>query len=219
MQANYVQRIRLVFGKNGYLRFIGHLDLARTLERAVNRARVPIAYTQGFNRRPRMQFADPLPLGFSSEGEIADLWLSRRVDPGEVHEQLSAVMPEGCELHSVSEVDLKEQPLQNQTLRAVYHVHPGDSLAQEDLRSRMDWLLNQPSISRQRRGKTYDLRPRIIDLGSFGGDPEPLTITMVLSLESGMVGRPDEVLSELDLDPLSARIHRVRIVLADEILY
>ncbi len=62
MQANYVQRIRLVYSKLGNTRYIGHLDLARTLQRAINRARIPIAYTQGYNKRPRMQLADALPL-------------------------------------------------------------------------------------------------------------------------------------------------------------
>jgi radical SAM-linked protein len=75
MKANYVQRLRLVFAKDGPARFIGHLDLARTLERMLNRAQIPLAYTQGYNPRPRMQLATALPLGFTSECEIADIWL------------------------------------------------------------------------------------------------------------------------------------------------
>ena len=47
------QRLRLTFSKDGPARFISHLDLARALERALNRAALPVAYTQGFNRRPR----------------------------------------------------------------------------------------------------------------------------------------------------------------------
>ncbi|MFN2224368.1 MAG: TIGR03936 family radical SAM-associated protein, partial [Candidatus Promineifilaceae bacterium] len=62
MQANYVQRLRLQFAKVGPTRFIGHLDLAKALERSLNRAQNPLAYTQGYNPRPRMEFAAPLPV-------------------------------------------------------------------------------------------------------------------------------------------------------------
>ena len=66
MQTIVVQRLRMQFSKVGPTRFIGHLDLARTLERSSNRARLPMAYTLGFNKRMRLQLAPALPLGFTS---------------------------------------------------------------------------------------------------------------------------------------------------------
>ena len=91
MQANYVQRLRLEFAKTGPTRFIGHLDLAKALERSLNRAQIPLAYTQGYNPRPRMQLAAALPLGFTSECELADVWLLEAVDP-EVAGQASVLI-------------------------------------------------------------------------------------------------------------------------------
>jgi radical SAM-linked protein len=61
-----VQRLRITFAKQGALKFIGHLDLAKTWERILRRAQLALAYTQGFNAHPRLQLASPLPLGFTS---------------------------------------------------------------------------------------------------------------------------------------------------------
>ena len=71
-----VQRMRMTFTKEGTARYISHLDLARAVERALNRAGLPIAYTQGFNRRPRLSLAAALPLGYTSQAEIADVVLA-----------------------------------------------------------------------------------------------------------------------------------------------
>ena len=66
---------QLVFYKGGLLKFVGHLDLMRTLQRALRRANVPLAYSQGFNPHPLMSFASPLALGCVGEKE-------RPEDPG-----------------------------------------------------------------------------------------------------------------------------------------
>jgi radical SAM-linked protein len=216
MQANYVQRIRLTIGKSGSARFIGHLDLARTMERAINRARIPVAYTQGFNKRPRMQFADALPLGFTSECEMVDLWLGQVVGVQETEDRLESVLPDGIDLYSVSEVDISETPLQNQTESATYRVRPGEDLSREGLQGRISELLQLPELQRERRDKVYDLRPRIHSLSLSQNADERLEIMMELSLEPGEIGRPDEVLLALELDPLSAEIHRTHLILATD---
>jgi len=216
MQPNYIQRIRLVISKSGSTRYIGHLDLARTLERAINRANIPIAYTQGFNKRHRMQMADALPLGFTSECEIADLLLGQIVEPKSLHKDLSAALPAGIELHSVSEVPISEKSLQNQTRDASYVARINQDLLGSELQKRLDELMSQSSIVRERRGKEYDLRPRIFSLSlSEIGDDE-VEIEMILSLAPGEVGRPDEVLDAMGLDPLAADIHRTRIRLEND---
>jgi len=216
MQANYVQRIRLVFSKSGSTRYIGHLDLARTLERAINKANIPIAYTQGFNKRHRMQMADALPLGFTSECEIADLLLGQIVEPKSLHKDLSSALPAGIDLHSVSEVPISEKSLQNQTREASYVARINQDLLGSELQKRLDELMSQSSIVRERRGKEYDLRPRIFSLSlSEIGDDE-VEIEMILSLAPGEVGRPDEVLDAMGLDPLAADIHRTRIRLEND---
>jgi radical SAM-linked protein len=217
MQANYVQRLRLTFSKLGPTRFIGHLDLALTLERSLNRTRIPVAYTQGFNKRPRMQMASALPLGYTSEGELADIWLMEQMEPETAREQMMSRMAPGLEIHQVEEVDLQAPALQTITLASHYRATLLDSVNAGELQDRIDTLLAQERHMRQRlRGKKkkpYDLRPLIYELALEQASDGQVHILMKLALEPSKTGRPDEVLDSLGLDPLAARLHRIRIVL------
>ncbi len=215
MQANYVQRLRFRFGKDGPTRYISHLDLARTLERALNRARIPVAYTQGFNPRPRLQFASALPLGYTSEAELADILLREVMAPDQVREQLMARMAPGIDIHDLYEVPLSGASLQALARSATYRATPLDPVDPVSLRDRVASFLATPVIERERRGKTYDLRPLVHELRVEGGPAEPVSLWLRLSLQPGQTGRPDEVLLELGLEPLDVRVHRLALALAD----
>ena len=220
MQANYVQRLRLTFSKTGPTRYISHLDLARTLERALNRARIPVSYTQGFNRRPRLQIAAALPLGYTSECELADIWLEEQMEPQQVHRQLAAKMAPGVTVHQVEEVPLSEPALPALTAGAIYVVTILDPVNMAALRRRIDDLLAADSLVRERghgrKRKAYDLRPLIYELEVAQTADGAAQLHMRLALMPSETGRPDEVLLALGLDPLSARIHRSKIALAGE---
>ena len=78
------QRLRLTFAKTEAMRFTGHLDLHHTWERTFRRAGLPLAYSQGFNPHPRLNLASALPLGFTSECEVIDVWLEQEMEPEQV---------------------------------------------------------------------------------------------------------------------------------------
>jgi radical SAM-linked protein len=216
MQANYVQRLRFIFSKTGPTRYIGHLDVARALERALNRAKIPLAYTQGYNKRPRMQLADPLPLGFTSECEIADIWLMEAVEPEKAHDMMMSRMAPGIEIFEVAEIPLSAPATQTLTAEARYEVIVLDPIEKTDLQSRIDAFLSAETVERERRGKVYDLRALVLDLTLDESEDGALRIHMHLYLMPGKTGRPDELIDALGLDPLAARIHRKAIILADE---
>jgi radical SAM-linked protein len=219
VKAAYSQRLRFAFRKEGMTRYISHLDLARALERALNRARLPVAYSQGFNRRPRMQLAAALPLGFSSEHELVDVWLKEETDPQEAKRRLVAKMAPGIEIFSVRQVPLSDPALQNATSEAIYRATLLDAHDEADIKARVLAVMAADSLVRQikrgRKVKTYDLRPLIIELAVSGQSGPKMAIDMRLHLKPGMTGRPDEVLRALDIDPFDARVHRMSIVLAD----
>ena len=81
MERTYVQRIRVVFSKVGATRYISHLDVARTWERILNRAKVPVDYSHGFNKRPKMQFATATALGTTSLCEVVSTFGSKKRCP------------------------------------------------------------------------------------------------------------------------------------------
>lgn len=202
------------FSKEGPARYISHLDLARALERALNRARVPVAYTQGYNPRPRMQFAAALPLGFTSEAELADIWLEEEMDPAGAKEQMMSKMAPGIVIHRVWDVPLSAPAMQASTVETSYVATIADRMKRDELRRRVADLLAADTVMRERRGKEYDLRPLVLDLNLKESDQGVLLLTMRLSIvPGGKAGRPDEVLYQLGLDPLDVRVRRTALVL------
>lgn len=216
MQANYVQRMRFIFGKDGPARWIGHLDLARTLERAFNRAYIPVAYTQGFNRRPRMQFASALPLGYTSSYEIGDILLSEKMEAGPFRERLMEKMAPGLHVFRAFEVPISGPSLQASTVWARYQAIPLDPVDAGELAQRVAALLAAPQVLRKRKKKEYDLRPLVEQLSLRRGNGGAPTLFMQLTLKPGANGRPDEVLDELGFDPLDVRVHRSELCLGDQ---
>jgi radical SAM-linked protein len=102
-QAPPVQRLRVQYAKRGRLRFTSHRDFSRAFERAVFRARVPMAYSSGFNPHPRISYAGASPTGAASEAEYLELALAEVVEPDAVHTALSEALPDGLDVVEVVE--------------------------------------------------------------------------------------------------------------------
>lgn len=102
---------RLLFSKTGRARYISHLDLMRTFQRAFSRAKIQIKHTEGFNPHPFVSIALPLSVGFSSECEILEFGLMGDISPEDVPERLTAVMPEGIIIHKCYSAERKLKEL------------------------------------------------------------------------------------------------------------
>lgn len=87
--------MRLRYAKRGKLRFTSHRDLARAFERALRRAGVPVAYSQGFSPHPKLSWAGAAPTGAASEAEYVEIQLVREVDPELLRSELDAALPDG----------------------------------------------------------------------------------------------------------------------------
>src|SRR4051812_27054577 len=90
-----VQRLRVRYAKRARLRFTSPRDFSRAFERAVFRARLPMAYSSGFNPHPRISYAGAAPTGSASEAEYLELALAEVVDPAAVHAALDEALPDG----------------------------------------------------------------------------------------------------------------------------
>lgn len=102
-QAPPVQRLRIQYAKRGRLRFTSHRDFSRAFERAIFRARVPMAYSSGFNPHPRISYAGAAPTGSASEAEYLEIGLAEIVDPATVRAALEEALPDGLDLVEVVE--------------------------------------------------------------------------------------------------------------------
>ena len=83
-------RLRVTFCKQGRLALLSHLEVARALERAVRRAGLPYAVSQGFSPHMRIAFGAALPVGVGGTRECFDLLLERYVSPERALEALQA---------------------------------------------------------------------------------------------------------------------------------
>lgn len=97
-QAPVVQRIRIRYAKRGPLRFTSHRDFARAFERALRRAGVPIAFSQGFTPHPKISYASAAPTGVASEAEYLEIGLRAEVDPHQLRAALDAALSPGLDL-------------------------------------------------------------------------------------------------------------------------
>ena len=80
-EASPAYAVRLRFYKRGSLSYIAHLDLVRTLTKAIARAQIPVRYSEGFNPHPRLSFATAMSIGLESDCEFLDIRLVKTVDP------------------------------------------------------------------------------------------------------------------------------------------
>ncbi|MGH3361983.1 MAG: TIGR03936 family radical SAM-associated protein [Nocardioides sp.] len=100
-QAPPVQRLRIRYAKRGRLRFTSHRDFSRAFERAVFRARLPMAYSSGFNPHPRISYAGAAPTGSASEAEYLEIGLAEVTDPDTVRAALAEALPDGLDVLDV----------------------------------------------------------------------------------------------------------------------
>lgn len=80
------------------MRFTSHRDFARAFERAVRRAGVPVAFSQGFTPHPKISYASAAPTGVASEAEYLEIGLQARVDPSELRAALDAALSPGLDV-------------------------------------------------------------------------------------------------------------------------
>ena len=211
-------RVRITFTKQGALRYTGHLDLHKILERSIRRAELPLAYSQGYHPQPRLHLAAALPLGFASRAEVMDIWLNDDVD--DVLSPLQANVPPGLTILQAAQVDEREPSLQTQVIAAEYQVEITEAGFATGLNEKIAAVMASESIPRERRGKNYDLRPLIeeltpLSLPGRGAGGEGQGLFMRLTAREGATGRPEEVLDELGIPIEASRVERTALIFAE----
>lgn len=193
------------------MRYTSHLDLHRAWERTIRRANLPLAYTQGFRPHPRINLASALPLGFTSQDEVVDIWLENDLRLEEIEAALNGSLPPGMQICSVDTVSDRDPTLQTQLLAAEYLITLLEPLP--ELETRLQAICRSDRLPRQRRGKAYDLRPLLLELRQFADDEDgQQRLLAVLAAQEGATGRPEEVILALGGDPTLARVQRTRLV-------
>jgi len=205
-------RLRITFAKQNALRYTGHLDLHRIWERAARRAELPLAYSQGFHPQPKISLAAALPLGFSSRCEVLDMRLTEELPLDGLKERIQHAVPSGLQIIEVESVDEKLPAMQTLVARAEYEVLFTEPIEGSDLTRRVESMLEAASLPRERRGKSYDLRPLIEQVSVLA---DPIRLWMLLSARDGATGRPEEVLEQIGIPADTVRVERTRLIFVD----
>jgi radical SAM-linked protein len=214
-----MQRLRLKFSRGREVKYISHLDLMRFWERALRRAELPLAYSEGFTPHPRISIAAPLPLGVTSEAELMDVFLTRRVSPNFFFRAISAQLPHGIDVTRVEEVLLGAPSLQSQIRYAEYRVEVETEMKPAEVEAALRSLLQTKHLpwqhSRDTEVRRYDLRALIDSLWLAGWYELGCILGMRLRTDSQGAGRPEQVTKALGFPSYPKSLHRTKLILAE----
>ena len=183
MNSNYYLR----YERDERVKYVSHLDFVRVFGRAIRRAHIPVAYSEGFNPHPLLGFALPLSVGYTSECEIIEITLSEEMAPEELKERLNDVLPDGIRILSAHEGKSNMKKLDI----AVYNVFP------EKTPSGIAAFLSMEEILIDKKTKSgikeCDIRPDIKDIKVTLGK-----IEMTLSAGSRNNLKPEVVIAAMN---------------------
>lgn len=159
-----LNRLRVRFGKDGRLAYLGHLEVINTIERSVRRAALPFSVGNGFARRMRVQFSQALPVGAASTCEYYDLYLTERVDAQEALGRLADSTPSAMAPVEAAYVGGRLSALEAWLTRSEWKVRllgDGSGFCAQALDEALEALVARGSIDFMRGDK-----PRTIGLGN-----------------------------------------------------
>ncbi|MCB9473934.1 MAG: TIGR03960 family B12-binding radical SAM protein [Candidatus Delongbacteria bacterium] len=202
--------LRITYRKEGVARFVGHLDLLEHMTRALGIVKAPVAWTQGFSPRMRLNFGPPLPLGWVGSNEVLDIELA---EPWTDVERLFAHMPEGLVLGSWSFSENKLPTVAGRFGRqqlGLVSNSPGELERHlEELQGLESYI-----VPRERKGRRTDVDLRPFYLGHSRLDPaDPAScgasLLVDLAIVEGRSARPEELLGGPDSALLPERVVRL----------
>jgi len=227
-----VQKIRFGFQKVGELRYLSHLELMRALQRALRRAGIPLAYTQGFNPQPRLSVAQALAVGTEGTCELGEVELVACMTPAEITARWNRQLPPELKILRAWEAPLHGPSLSAGVRGATYQIRlqpngwdPG-VLAGLGAGACATFLAQGPitvEVSKKGQPVTLDARPFIQGFSALDGDGGPQW-EMVLRAGVGGSVKPQAVMRRFlgehvppgELDRLVSSLRITRTALAVE---
>ena len=185
-----------VFEKGARLRHIGHLDIQRSMQRALRRSGLPVSYSKGFNPHILLTFASALATGAMGEKEILDVSLDAPVEADAFMTAMNAALPPDMQLSFAKPLEDKHPALMAMVRAADYELTIQDGEAAGLLARAIPSFLAQESITALRKSKSgmkeCDIRPLIHELRMEGH-----ILIARLTLTEASTCKPDMLLTAL----------------------
>jgi radical SAM-linked protein len=213
-----VLKVRIKFEKTGVMKYVGHLDMMRYFQKAIRRAGIDVAFSEGFSPHMIMSFAYPLGVGMTSSGEYFDLEINTPMSTAEMGRLFNSVMVEGVRVLSVRKIpDDKKSKGMSLVAAADYYVdfRPGME-PKQDYKKLISAFMAQPSVVMLKKTKRSveetDIRPMIYRF-------EAVDQRLFMQLQSGSAKnlKPDLVMEAFyrymgeEILPFAWMIHRQEI--------
>lgn len=167
------------FEKMGRMSWFSHLDLQNTVQRALRRAQLPVAYSQGFNPHVLTSFATALSVGCQSRGEVMEVEMAGEISPEEFAEKLNACLPDGLKVRRCAPVPDSAPALMAKVAEAGYDITAPNA----DLTQAVEAFLKAEEVMVEKRSKTktrlVNIRPMVHEITcAFDGKDSRLSMVL-----------------------------------------
>ena len=165
------------FEKMGRMSWFSHLDLQNTMQRALRRGQLPVAYSQGFNPHVLTSFATALSVGCQSRGEVMEVEMAGEISPEEFAEKLNACLPDGLKVRRCAPVPDSAPALMAKVAEAGYDITAPNA----DLTQAVEAFLKAEEVMVEKRSKTktrlVNIRPMVHEITcAFDGKDSRLSM-------------------------------------------
>lgn len=194
-------KYRLKITKGEPVRYISHLDFASVMQRAICRAHLPAAYSEGFNPHMKISFASALSLGVTSDAEYMDLELKKDICQPELFDKLSASLPPGVQLLQAKQIDMRSKALMSIVDEASYDIEVPcyddltaitNSLKEFNQASEIIFVRETP-----KKRKEIEIKQYIAPITKYSLTDNILKISLHIKITSTGTTKPNEVLTTL----------------------
>jgi radical SAM family uncharacterized protein/radical SAM-linked protein len=190
---DFMKTITVCYSRENEARFFGHLELVNIILRAIRRANIPVAYSQGFHPMPKISFDNPLPLGYESTGELFKMRVPANITPGKIKKKLEPELPDGlkitgCWIETKTNKDHQEKI-------ETYEVSMAEGVFSEEMMEKFHQEERVLYTRKNKKGKTIelDIKQAVRQLRKTA----PGTLQMVIAMKNGKTIRPGIVLKNV----------------------
>ncbi|MBF4694874.1 TIGR03936 family radical SAM-associated protein [Fusibacter ferrireducens] len=198
-----METLRIVYTKQKYMRYLSHLELMKLFERVFRFQKLPLKFSEGFNPHPKMTFAAPLSVGFSSQAEIMEVQLNERIDLEHV---LQMKFPDGIQIIKAKYVDSKKALMASIDFSEyMIRIDFGASVSEYPFEERAESFLNQEAIHYEKKTKkgtmkTVNALELVKSFSVIFKEENELILRATLASNSSMGSLNPELLANLFLN-------------------
>lgn len=195
-----MHKLRVKYSERGPVRFMSHLELTQTLQRAFRRAALPLAFSQGFSPKPKLSWGPPLAVGYQSTSEFLDLQLTKRIGAEKIIKEINSLLPEGLKV-----LEAKYIPANSPSLSSALNIVSYEIVVKapplgnkENLVELISGLKKKQQVKIEKRGKRVliNLNQAIVDVATnLVEDKVAISLKLLLGKE-GI--RPEQFIKLLE---------------------